>query len=119
MKFKIVHEIKGRIRIHMDLKRISPKDADILQYYLLEQPCVLAVKVYERNQDAAICYTGKKEEVISILQRFSFREGLAPEHVWQNSGRELNRKYQEKLSRKWLCAWALSCFCLYRSGMFS
>lgn len=75
MKFKIVHEIKGRIRIHMDLKRISPKDADILQYYLLEQPCVLAVKVYERNQDAAICYTGKKEEVISILQRFSFRGG--------------------------------------------
>ena len=67
MRFKIVHEIKGRIRIHMDLKRISPKDADILQYYLLEQPCILAVKVYERNQDAAICYTGKKEEVISIL----------------------------------------------------
>ena len=100
MKFKIVHEIKGRIRIHMDLKRISPKDADILQYYLLEQPCVLAVKVYERNQDAAICYTGKKEEVISILQRFSFREGLAPEHVWQNSGRELNRKYQEKIIQK-------------------
>ena len=62
MKFKIVHEIKGRIRIHMDLKRISPKDADILQYYLLEQPCIFAVKVYERNQDAAICYTGKKEE---------------------------------------------------------
>lgn len=60
MRFKIVHEIKGRIRIHMDLKRISPKDADILQYYLLEQPCILAVKVYERNQDAAICYTGKK-----------------------------------------------------------
>ena len=84
----------------MDLKRISPKDADILQYYLLEQPCVLAVKVYERNQDAAICYTGKKEEVISILQRFSFREGLAPEHVWQNSGRELNRKYQEKIIQK-------------------
>ena len=67
MRFKIVHEIKGRIRIHMDLKRISPKDADILQYYLLEQPCILAVKVYERNQDASICYTGKKEEVISIL----------------------------------------------------
>ena len=49
MKFKIVHEIKGRIRIHMGLKRISPKDADILQYYLLEQPCISAVKVYERN----------------------------------------------------------------------
>ena len=97
MRFKIVHEIKGRMRIHIFSNRMSFKDADILQYYLLQQAPVTAAKVYERNQDAAICYTGKREEVIRILQRFSFDESLVPEHVWQNSGRETNRGYWDKI----------------------
>ena len=85
MKFKIIHEIKGRLRIHMAYRRISPEAADILQHYLLNQPCVSAVKVYERNQDAAICYIGKREDIILILQRFSFQMVSASEYVWRNS----------------------------------
>ena len=100
MKFKIVHEIKGRMRIHIVCNRMSFKDADILQYYLLKHASVTATKVYERNQDAAICYIGKREEVICILQRFSFDEALAPEHVWQNSGREISRGYWDKIVQK-------------------
>ena len=100
MRFKIVHEIKGRMRIHIFSNRMSFKDADILQYYLLQQAPVTAAKVYERNQDAAICYTGKREEVIRILQRFSFDESLVPEHVWQNSGREISRGYWDKIVQK-------------------
>ena len=34
MKFAVRHEIKGRIRIHICGKRMSCRDADILQYYL-------------------------------------------------------------------------------------
>ena len=97
MKFRIVHEIKGRMRIHIACSSMSFKDADILQYYLLSHASVTAAKVYERNQDAAICYTGKREEVIRILQRFSFNEASVPEHVWQNSGRETNRGYWDKI----------------------
>ena len=100
MRFKIVHEIKGRMRIHIFSNRMSFKDADILQYYLLQQAPVTAAKVYERNQDAAICYTGKREEVIRILQHFSFDESLVPEHVWQNSGREISRGYWDKIVQK-------------------
>ena len=100
MKFKIIHEIKGRLRIHMAYRRISPEAADILQHYLLNQPCVSAVKVYERNQDAAICYIGKREDIILILQRFSFQMVSASEYVWRNSGRQLNRRYKEKIIQK-------------------
>ena len=49
MKFKIVHEIKGRMRVRFACGRMSLKEADILQYYLLNQESVTAVKVYERN----------------------------------------------------------------------
>ena len=34
MKFAIKHEIKGRIRIHLAQKRMTYRQADILQYYL-------------------------------------------------------------------------------------
>ena len=52
MKFRIVHEIKGRMRIHIACSSMSFKDADILQYYLMSHVSVTAAKVYERNQDA-------------------------------------------------------------------
>ena len=34
MRFRIVHEIKGRMRIHVIQKRMSYEEADTLQYYL-------------------------------------------------------------------------------------
>ena len=54
MKFSIKHEIKGRIRVHMNQKRMTFRQADILQYYLTSQKEVTLVKVYEKNQDAVM-----------------------------------------------------------------
>ena len=100
MKFKIVHEMKGRMRIHMSCNRMSLKDADILQYYLMNQASVSSAKVYERNQDVVISYIGKRKEIIHILQQFSFDKASVPEHVWQNSGRETSRRYWDKVVQK-------------------
>ncbi len=97
MKFKIIHEIKGRMRIHIDCRQMLPKEADILQYHLSAHPFITAVKVYERNQDAVICYKGDKREVIKLLQQFSYEKVSAPDHVWQNSGRKVSRKYGDKI----------------------
>lgn len=49
-----LHEIKGRMRIHICQKRMTFKEADILEYYLSIQKQITAVKVYERNQDACL-----------------------------------------------------------------
>ncbi len=100
MKFKILHEIRGRMRVHIVCKRISMKDADILQYYLTAQTGVTSVKVYERNQDVAVWYCGKREELIRALQKFSFENAQAPDHIWQNSGRGTNRAYWDKIAGK-------------------
>ena len=40
--------------------QMSLKEADILQYYLSARPAVTMVKVYERTQDAVICYKGRR-----------------------------------------------------------
>ena len=100
MKFKILHEIRGRMRVHIVCKRISMKDADILQYYLTAQTGVTSVKVNERNQDVAVWYCGKREELIRALQKFSFENAQAPDHIWQNSGRGTNRAYWDKIAGK-------------------
>lgn len=92
--------MKGRIRIHVAQKRMTFKEADILQYYLSNQKDITAVKVYERNQDVAICYTGDRNKVIGVLQQFSYETANVPEHIWQNSGREVNRQYWDKLVQK-------------------
>ena len=67
MRFRIVHEIRGRIRIHIEQKRMSFEEADTLQYYLMNQNGIVAVKIYERNQDAVICYKNERQEVLKCI----------------------------------------------------
>lgn len=100
MKFTIRHEIRGRMRIHLDQKRMSYREADTLQYYLQKQQNVTDVKVYERTADVAVCFMGEREELLSALRRFRYELVTVPDEVLENSGRELNAKYQEKLVRK-------------------
>lgn len=97
MRFKIKHEIKGRMRVRILQNKMSFKEADILQYYLMEQEGICSVKIYERNCDVTICYQGEREKVLAKLQAFSYDTAVVPEHVWQNSGRETNREYWDKL----------------------
>lgn len=96
MKFRILHEIKGRMRIHIFCGRMSCREADILQYALSGQPSVTTAKVYERSQDAVICYEGERGDILKLLQTFSCEKASAPDHIWQNSGRKVNRYYQDK-----------------------
>lgn len=100
MKFKILHEIKGRIRIHLAQKQMTFQEADVLQYYLTSQDNIVSVKIYERNQDVTICYTGKREHIIQTLQQFCYDSVSVPEHVLENSGRQMNREYWDKLVQK-------------------
>lgn len=100
MKFKILHEIKGRIRIHLVQKQMTFQEADILQYYLTSQDTIVSVKIYERNQDVAICYTGNREQLLQTLQQFCYDSVTLPEHELANSSRQMNREYWDKLVQK-------------------
>lgn len=97
MKFIIKHEIKGRLRVHMNQKRMSCKEADTLLYYLYQLSNVTAAKVYERTGDVSICYSGHRQEVLDGLAHFQYDVVEVPDNVLETSGRELNAEYQEKL----------------------
>ncbi len=100
MKFIIKHELKGRIRVHMNQKKMSYKQADTLQYYLQSYSDVLDVKVYERTADISIRYSGNRERILMVLRKFRYENVVVPEGISENSGRELNNIYQEKLINK-------------------
>lgn len=110
MKFYIKHESRGRIRIHLAQKRMSSVQAETLLYYLQNQNQVSFAKVYDRTDDAVICYEGERAAVIRMIQLFHYEEVELPTGLLESSGRALNNEYQEKLiskviyhfGRKWL-----------------
>lgn len=113
MKFVIKHEIKGRMRIHVSQYRMSYEQADTLLYFLHSNKYVTFAKVYERTGDAVISYVGDRAEIIRTLQQFSYEKVDVPAGVVENSGRELNAKYQEKLIGKIVCRYAGRMFLPY------
>ena len=97
MRFKIEHEIRGRVRLHICQKRMTCRQADQLEYFLTNLEGVTAAKVVERNQDAVISFSGNREEILKAVQGFSYEKAEAPESYLQNSGREMNGEYWEKM----------------------
>ncbi len=100
MKFIIKHEIRGRMRIHICQQTMSFRQADMLLYYLQAQDKVTRAKVYERTADAVIYYQGSRENVMERIKAFRYDRVEVPEEVLDNSGRELNTGYREKLIGK-------------------
>lgn len=100
MKFMIKHEAKGRMRIHAVQNRMSYAQADTLLYFLHSQKEVTFAKVYDRTCDAVISYVGDRQTIIELLRGFHYEDVEVPEGLIENSGRELNNTYQEKLIGK-------------------
>lgn len=100
MKFSIKHQLRGRLRVHMWQRSMTLREADMLVCYLAALPGVRSAKVYERTADVVICYEGNRENILEALCRFTFQDEWLQELVSQNSGRELNREYKEKLIQK-------------------
>ena len=97
MKFRIEHDIKGRMRIHVWQKSMTYRQADTLFYYLHSLEFVNSAKVYELTADAAISYVGDRQQLIDALKSFSYETAEVDENLVENSGRELNAIYREKL----------------------
>ena len=96
MKWNILHESRGRIRLHLNKPRLSMAEADQLQAYLAGLPGVRAAVVYERTCDAVITYTGARAAVLHGAAAFRF-DVQALTEVSANSPRAVNHEYQEKL----------------------
>ena len=88
------------MRIHILQSRMSFEQADTLQYYLDAKEQVINAKIQERTADVTVSYQGSREEILSVLEAFTYEKAQVPETYLKNSGRQMNREYWDKLVNK-------------------
>lgn len=88
------------MRIHILQSRMSFEQADILQYYLDAKEQVMNAKIQERTADVTVSYQGSREEILSVLEAFTYERAQVPEVYLKNSGRQMNREYWDRLVNK-------------------
>ncbi len=98
MKCKILHETRGRMRVHLCCRPMSLADADVLEYWLRAADGVETVKVYDRTGDAVVVYHGDRAGVVSRFASFSFARGEAAGLVPSHTTRALNREFEDRLA---------------------
>ena len=98
MRCTILHDIPGRLRVHLCCDRMTLHQADVLEYYLRDVEGVTGVQVFDRTRDTVVLYDGRRGDVVAALASFSFPRaeamGLVPEHT----SRVLNREFEDKLA---------------------
>ena len=97
MKFKVLHNMRGRMRIHVMTNEMTDLQADKLEYDLAAQDMILTAKVYERTSDVAITYAGVRQLLLCYLQTYYYRRKVEEDETLARSGRAMNRKYWDKL----------------------
>ena len=97
MKCTILHEGKGRMRVHVENVRMTLHRADVLEAYLNHNDAIVHAAVYERTGDVVIAYTGKRTAAIAILAGYKFDVAENDALVTSADSRKLNREYQDKM----------------------
>ena len=98
MKCQILHESKGRIRLRLISKKMDLKQADMLLIYLESKSFIIRSNVYERTNDVVIHYNnGKREEVLSIMSKFSFEDKKLVAMIPISNSRKLSRDFFDRL----------------------
>ena len=82
MKWNILHESRGRIRLHLRKPRMSLAEADQLQDYLTNLPGVRTAAVYERTCDVVIVYTESRAGIVRGLAAFRFDTEALASNTW-------------------------------------
>ena len=72
MKCTILHESRGRMRVHVNAVRMTLHRADVLEAYLNHSEAIEHAKVYERTGDVLIKYKGSRAGAVTVLSHYKF-----------------------------------------------
>ena len=97
MKCQILHEGKGRIRVHVCNVRMTLHRADVLEAWLNNQDTIDKAVVYERTGDVVITYTGKRTDAVRALAAYKFDDPELDALVTSADSRKINQEYQSKM----------------------
>ena len=97
MRFQILHESPGRVRLRALQCAMSMDEANLLEAWILALPGVDQVTVHERICGVTILFRGERDVLYGSLSRFSYAEAGEEVHILSPHSRQINREYKEKL----------------------
>ena len=97
MKCTILHEGRGRMRVHVCNVRMTLHRADVLEAYLNHHDAIEKAIVYERTGDVVLYYRGRRADAVQALSRYKFDQPELDALVTTADSRKLNQEYQEKM----------------------
>ena len=97
MKCTILHESRGRMRVHVCAVRMTLHRADVLEAYLNHQDSVQKATVYERTGDVVLTYTGSRKAAVALLAGYRFDNAELDVLVTSHDSRKINQEYQGKM----------------------
>ena len=97
MKCTILHEGRGRMRVHVCNVRMTLHRADVLEAYLNHHDAIEKATVYERTGDVVLYYNGKRADAVRALSTYKFDRPELDALVTSADSRKLNQEYQEKM----------------------
>lgn len=98
MKFKIIHETEGRLRLQTPQCSMTLEEADQLEEYIARLPGVRQATVHERTCNMIVYFTGDRLDVINGIRAFKYDYTVMEKSTLENSSRSLNRYYQDRLA---------------------
>ena len=100
MRATIEHESRGRMRLRLRQKKMTLRQADLLEVWLKGQPWARDAVVHERTCCVILTYGGDRETVLSAIGSFTWAGAEETVTLPSHSTRALNREFQEKLVGK-------------------
>ena len=100
MRFQILHESRGRVRLRAVQPSMTMEQADLLEAWLLNQPGVEQATVHERICGVIIVFRGVRAELYDALAAFSYEKASQQTRVLSRNSRAINREYKQKLVMK-------------------
>ena len=100
MRYTVEHESLHSMRLHMAVPRMTMDEADVLEYYLKNKEFIRDVRVNDRTASVIIkadSIAECRKEILDSLLAFDPDDDNARTGVPDNTGRALNRKYQDRL----------------------
>ena len=98
MRCAILHELPGRMRVHLRQSTMTFGEADRLQYYLQSVPGVKNVRVSERTANAVVLYDradGMREKLIHALSTFDY--DTCGVKIPEYTGRKTRHEYEDRM----------------------
>ena len=102
MKYSILHRTDRRFHLDLAKRRLSPAEADLLYYALVDLDEVESVQVFARTGQLTVRCRSSAAEVLRFIDGLSLSDTELAEKVPEVSVRATNEEYKEKIIDKFI-----------------